>query len=155
MHILTDFWKILNLGTLQKSGFFHEKFRKEAERGWKSCHFHERVDESPGRCENFGTSWSKKSLSVSEIQPFKDGPRVQISFPLHILGPVKLKISGINCNGAKPLWCIFVSFFRIFFAPSSYGNTWQRIFSRMRFSLCLSWLKHFQYKGRHRNKKTR
>ena len=33
-------------------------------------HFHERVGESPGRYENFGTSRSLVAFFVSEIRPF-------------------------------------------------------------------------------------
>ena len=45
-----------------------------------------------------------KNLLVSEIRPFEDTRRVQITFPLHILGSVKLKISTPYSNGAKLLW---------------------------------------------------
>ena len=85
-------------------------FRKEVERGWESgagsLSWKSGWKPWSTRYEYFGTSWSKKSLLVSKQWPFEDAERVQITFPLHILGPAKLKILRTNCpfecgGGAK------------------------------------------------------
>ena len=51
--------------------FLSRKRPKEDERVGRG-HFHERVDESPRRYENFGTNAFKKSCFVSEIRPFEE-----------------------------------------------------------------------------------
>ena len=43
--------------------------------------FHERVGESPGQDENFGTSRSKKSRFVSEIRPFENSEESKSNLP--------------------------------------------------------------------------
>ena len=68
-------------------------------------HFPEKVGESPGRLDMriLAPADLKKSLFVSEIRLIEDVQRVQIKFPLHILGPVKLKISPTHSISAKLL----------------------------------------------------
>ena len=50
--------------------FLSRKRPKEDERVGRG-HFHERVDESPRRYENFATNALTKSCFVSEIRPFE------------------------------------------------------------------------------------
>ena len=66
-------------GNTPKKGSLSRKRPKEDERVGRG-HFHERVGESPGQYENFGTSGSKKSCFVSEIWPFEAGIAVRPNF---------------------------------------------------------------------------
>ena len=61
-----------------KKCFLSRKRPKEDERVGRG-HFHERVDESPQRYENFGTNAFKKSCFVSEIRPFEESAGIKNS----------------------------------------------------------------------------
>ena len=63
-----------------KEWFLSRKRPKEGERvGWR--HFHERVGESPGQDENFGTSGYKIRCFVCEIRPFENSEGSKSNFP--------------------------------------------------------------------------
>ena len=75
-HILTKERHRAPPGTPRKSGFSARKSPKEGERVARR-HFHERVDESPRREKNFGTSGYKIHCFVSKIWPFEVGIAVR------------------------------------------------------------------------------
>ena len=95
----------------RKSGFFQRKSRKRVKESREVTFMKEWMKALVDTIQIFWHQLIKKSLLVSKLWPFEDAERVQITFPLHILGPAKLKILRTNCpfecgGGPKAIWAM-------------------------------------------------
>ena len=98
-HVLTVLWKIVNRGTPRKSGFFQERGRKRVKE-WGDVTFMKEWVKAMDNTKILAPADLKILFLLRDTAIWKF-QGVQIKFPLYILGPVKLKISITDTNGAK------------------------------------------------------